>query len=227
MSSERRGEVFDAVHDLLLDVGYERLALDAVARRARVSKATLYRQWGSKSGLVMASLTNSNVRHAPLIDADARSVEEAFAGMARADHVSDRDLRMGFTLLDAAATDPDFAAALRADIIAPIIEGLAAVFEAAADRGEIVRDSPLFQRLAHLVLADLAFFPLLSGQSDIGAAREDLFRSIVRPALTFTERSSFDGNSEEAQRPPADDSGSEIRLPAATARVNAKARPAR
>ena len=94
MSSERRAEVFDAVHDLLLEVGYERLALDAVAHRARVSKATLYRQWGSKSGLVMASLTNSNVRHPPLIDADARSVEEAFAGMARADHVSDRDLRM-------------------------------------------------------------------------------------------------------------------------------------
>lgn len=89
-------------------------------------------------------------------------------------------------LLQAASTDPEFAAALRTEIIEPRVDEVATIFETAADRGEIVRDSPLFQRLAYLVLTDLAFFPLLNGQGDNRAARRDLFRLIIRPALTFT-----------------------------------------
>lgn len=188
MSSERLTEVFDAVHALLLEVGYERLTFDAVAARARTSKATLYRQWGSKSGLVMAALTHSHARHPPLFDdTGATSLDEVFTQVARAGRVPDRDLRMGFMLLQAASTDPDFAAALRQEIITPVVDGLAAVFEAAADRGEVVRDLPLFRRLAYLILADLAFFPLISGREENAAAELELFRTIIRPALTFTD----------------------------------------
>ena len=187
MSPERLAELFDAVHALLLETGYERLTFDAVAARARTSKATLYRQWGSKSGLVMAALTHQ--RPALPDYAGAASLDEVFAQMARADRVSARDLRMGFMLLHAASTDPDFGAALRKEIIAPVVNELAAVFEAAADRGEVVRDSPLFQRLAYLILADLAFFPLIGGREENAASRQELFRTIVRPALTFTDRS--------------------------------------
>jgi len=192
MSPERLAELFEAVRALLVESGYERLTFDAVAARARTSKATLYRHWGgSKSGLVMAALTH---QHPALPDyAGATSLDEVFAQMARTDRVSARDLRMGFTLLHAAATDPDFAAALRKEIIAPVVHELAAVFEAAADRGEIVRDSPLFQRLAYLILADLAFSPLISGREENAASRQELFQTIVRPALTFTDLSDDQG----------------------------------
>jgi AcrR family transcriptional regulator len=186
MSPERLAELFDAVHALLLEAGYERLTFDAVAARARTSKATLYRQWGSKSGLVMAALKHERPA---LPDYTATSLDEVFAQMARADRVSARDLRMGFMLLHAASADPDFGAALRKEIIAPVVDELAAVFEAAADRGEVVRDSPLFQRLAYLILTDLAFSPLISGREANAASRPELFRTIVRPALTFTDRS--------------------------------------
>jgi AcrR family transcriptional regulator len=187
MTPERLAELFGAVHTLLLEVGYERLTFDAVAARARTSKATLYRQWGSKSGLVMAALTHE---HPALPDyAAAASLDEVFAHMARADRVSAGDLRMGFTLLHAASGDPDFGTALRKEIIAPVVDELAAIFEAAADRGEVVRDSPLFQRLAHVILADLAFSPLISGREQDAASRQELFATIVRPALTFTDHS--------------------------------------
>ncbi len=59
MKPERLAELFEVVRALLLDAGYERLTLDAVAARARMSKATLYRHWGgSKLDLVMAALTH-------------------------------------------------------------------------------------------------------------------------------------------------------------------------
>ncbi|WP_189094672.1 TetR/AcrR family transcriptional regulator [Nocardia jinanensis] len=187
MSSERLAELFDAVRALLLEVGYERLTFDAVAARARTSKATLYRQWGSKSGLVMAALTHQ--RPALYDSAGATSLDEDFAQMARADSVPARDLRMGFMLLHSAATDPDFGTELRTEIIAPVVDALAAVFEAAADRGEVVRDSPLFQRLASLILTDVALSPLISGREETATSRQELFATIIRPALTFTDHS--------------------------------------
>ncbi|MEU0480017.1 TetR/AcrR family transcriptional regulator [Streptosporangium sp. NPDC006013] len=187
MSPERLAELFEAVRALLLEAGYERFTFDAVAARARTSKATLYRHWGgSKADLVMAALTYQG----PALPdyAAATSLDEVFAQMAR-DGASASDLRLGFMLLHAAATDPDLGTALRREIIAPIVDALAAGFEAAADRGEVVRDSPLFRRLAHLILADLAFSPLIGGREENAASRQELFRTIVRPALTFTDHS--------------------------------------
>jgi AcrR family transcriptional regulator len=189
MSPERLAELLDAVRGLLVEAGYERLTFDAVAARARTSKATLYRHWRSKAELVMAALTHPDVRHRPLLeDAGARSLEAVFAQMDRTDGISAPDLRMGLTLLQAASADADFADALRREIIAPRVEELAAVFEAAADRGEIGRDGDLFRRLAYMILADLAVFPLISGQPGQPAPGYELFRTIVRPALTFTDQ---------------------------------------
>jgi AcrR family transcriptional regulator len=190
MSAGRRVELFGVVRELLLEVGYERLTLDAVAARARTSKATLYRQWGGKSGLVMAALSQGGARRPPLVqNAQAISLDEAFAQLARTDRVSDRDLRMGFMLLQAASTDSGFGAALRQGIIAPVVDELVAVFETAADHGTIVRDPPLFARLAHVILTDIAFYPFLNGQKGNQADREELFRTVIRPALSFIDRS--------------------------------------
>ena len=49
VAGEREEEILDATVRLLVDVGYDKLTLDAVAAEARASKATLYRRW---SGLL-------------------------------------------------------------------------------------------------------------------------------------------------------------------------------
>ncbi|MYV37545.1 TetR family transcriptional regulator [Streptomyces sp. SID1328] len=48
--------VLRATKDLLGEVGYQRLAFDGIARRAGVSKATIYRWWPNKAALVIESL---------------------------------------------------------------------------------------------------------------------------------------------------------------------------
>jgi AcrR family transcriptional regulator len=48
----REQEILRATYELLAEVGYEGLRLDAVAARARASKATLYRHWPGKAQLV-------------------------------------------------------------------------------------------------------------------------------------------------------------------------------
>jgi AcrR family transcriptional regulator len=55
---ERRTAVYDSVFALLAEVGYDRMTMDAVAARAHVSKATIYRSWPDKPELVAESLAH-------------------------------------------------------------------------------------------------------------------------------------------------------------------------
>ena len=184
MSAERLGELYDSVIELLLEVGYERLTMDAVAARARTSKMTLYRQWDGKPGLVTAAL-----RHAHVARVDRPvygSLDEAFEAMsARKGKSSESATGLGFMLLHAASNDPKLAAILREDLINPAVESLRAIFEDAADRGEIVRDSDRFDLLARSIIEHFVLRGLLDDQGDTPARRRAFFAGVIRPALTF------------------------------------------
>src|SRR3954464_11455406 len=52
LDEEREQAILRATYDLLGEAGYQGLRVDAVAARARASKATLYRHWPTKAGLV-------------------------------------------------------------------------------------------------------------------------------------------------------------------------------
>src|SRR6266542_2223133 len=68
MTPEREDELYEAVLALVRETGYERLTLDAVAARAHVSKATLYRQWSGKATLVAHALKHSRQPIAETVD---------------------------------------------------------------------------------------------------------------------------------------------------------------
>jgi AcrR family transcriptional regulator len=53
--SQRETELLAVTLQLLQEHGYDRLTVDAVAARARASKATVYRRWPSKAELVLAA----------------------------------------------------------------------------------------------------------------------------------------------------------------------------
>jgi AcrR family transcriptional regulator len=53
LDEEREGAILRATYDLLAECGYQGLRVDAVAARAQASKATLYRHWPTKAGLVI------------------------------------------------------------------------------------------------------------------------------------------------------------------------------
>ena len=44
VEGDREQEIFDAALEVLGEVGYDRLTMDAIAQRAKASKATLYRR---------------------------------------------------------------------------------------------------------------------------------------------------------------------------------------
>jgi AcrR family transcriptional regulator len=56
--TDRREAICEAVFELLGEVGYDRMSMDAVAARARASKATIYRAWPKKPDLVMEAIVH-------------------------------------------------------------------------------------------------------------------------------------------------------------------------
>jgi AcrR family transcriptional regulator len=58
-SPETEAAVLDAAQALIREEGFAKLTMEAVARRARAGKATLYRWWPTKSHLLLSLYTRS------------------------------------------------------------------------------------------------------------------------------------------------------------------------
>jgi AcrR family transcriptional regulator len=127
---------------VLQDVGYDRLTMDAVALRARASKATLYRRWNSKLRLVIDALLTT--KQAPVVP-DTGSLRgdllTMFCGLGG---VTDHEAVGVFaSVITAVGRDPEFAHAFRTEIIGPKIAASQEIWERAKARGELRPDADL------------------------------------------------------------------------------------
>ena len=63
----REHAILDAALELVAEMGYERVTVDAIAARARSSKATMYRRWTGKAELVADALRRQAQGDAPAV----------------------------------------------------------------------------------------------------------------------------------------------------------------
>src|SRR5277367_6556516 len=52
----REQAILDAALSLVMEVGYDRLSMDALAERAHAGKATIYRHWSGKAEVVVEAI---------------------------------------------------------------------------------------------------------------------------------------------------------------------------
>ncbi len=126
VEGDREDEILEATLELLLDVGYDRLTMDAVARRARASKATLYRRWADKPSLVVDAMVRA--KHAPHVDShDTGSLRGDLVTTFCGAHGMGRNEATGMlgSVITALSSDPEFARRFREAFIAPKVAGLA------------------------------------------------------------------------------------------------------
>ncbi len=138
VEGDREEEILAAALGLLLELGYDRLTMDAVAKAGRASKATLYRRWASKPALVIDALVRAKAAPHP-VEPDTGSLRtdliETFCGAAgQANEASTRILA---AVLTAISTDAEFAALFREQFIAPKIAITQHIYERAIARGEV------------------------------------------------------------------------------------------
>jgi len=144
VEGDREEEILDATVELLTSVGYDRLTMDAVAREARASKATLYRRWESKARLVVDALMRSkgmpdiHTEDTGSLRGDLVSTFCGHTGIAN----SKASAVMG-SVITAVTTDPEFAALFREHFIAPKSHVAEEIYRRAIARGEVSPDIDL------------------------------------------------------------------------------------
>lgn len=142
VEGDREQEILAATLDVLADVGYDRLTMDAVATHARASKATLYRRWNGKVALIIdALLSQKGAPDVPDTGNLRDDLLEAFCGMGGM--TDQRQMSVLAAVITAIARDADFAKAFREQFIGPKAAGGRLIFQRAIDRGEIRDDVDL------------------------------------------------------------------------------------
>ncbi|MFH8346207.1 TetR/AcrR family transcriptional regulator [Streptomyces sp. NPDC018045] len=183
LTPERAAELYAAVLDLLREVGYDALTMDAVAARTRASKATLYRQWQGKPELVAKALDH----HKPvrLADIDTGSLRGDLRAMATRDDDCrmEQDSALIRGLVRAAHDNPDLHRALRDLLIGPEINGLDAMLARAVARGEIPADRPALGYVPHMMIGAFVAQQLIEDRPPNRAFLTDYVDAVVLPAL--------------------------------------------
>lgn len=143
VEGEREDEILDATVELLIEAGYDRLTMDAVAKRARASKATLYRRWDSKAILVVEALIRA--KQSPHIgDHDTGSLRgDLLATFCGNGGINESATHVMGSVITALSTDPEFAEQFREKFIAPKVAVTTAIYARAQERGEIGKDVDL------------------------------------------------------------------------------------
>jgi AcrR family transcriptional regulator len=150
--SPQRGRPRDASRDdalrqaaleVMAEVGYRALTMDAVAARARAGKATIYRRWESKLDLVIDTCTQLASRNLAAPDTgslaeDLREFLNSFAAF-----LSGPIGKAAQALVGELPHEPELAAAFRETFLISQRDVLRGILERALERGEIRPHAPL------------------------------------------------------------------------------------
>ncbi|MEB8338547.1 TetR/AcrR family transcriptional regulator [Streptomyces endophyticus] len=139
----RNARIIEAVLDLIVENGYGDLTMSAVAARAEVAKATVYRRWASREDLVADALETLMLAAAVPAGATAAGTlrEDLIATLTQRSVCLHPQARHFSAVLAAAtASHPQIADTLRERAIAGQREEIAACLHRAQKRGEITAE---------------------------------------------------------------------------------------
>jgi len=173
IEGEREQQILEVTLEILAEVGYDRLTMDAVATRAKASKATLYRRWSSKAKLVIDALHSSKgPQEYPDTGTLRGDLQAAFCGMGGL-----TDPAMVATMssvITAIGRDKEFAEEFRTHFVATKIEASNAIWERARQRGELRPDVDL-DLISHALAGVVLHRVFMFGQPPT----EDLINRVI------------------------------------------------
>ncbi|MCF3123400.1 TetR/AcrR family transcriptional regulator [Streptomyces arenae] len=183
ITPEREAELYEAVLDLLREVGYDALTMDAVAARTRSSKATLYRQWGSKPELIAKALRHD--KPASLADIDTGSLRgDLYEMVNRSDDCQmEKDAALMRGLFHAIHDNPELHQALRNLLIEPELTGLNDLMRRAVERGEVAADNPALEYVVHMMVGGFVARDLIEDRPVDRAFLASYIDAVILPAL--------------------------------------------
>jgi AcrR family transcriptional regulator len=145
--------ILDAAVDLLGEVGYARLTMDLIARRAGVSKASLYLRWPSKIPLVAQAVRHRTgivpeIPNTGSLPGDMRAFLQALLSAKRGGE------RAVSAISGEVNSNPELREAWRRGLAGTLVASIQTIVARAVDRGEIAATSDV-ELLSVLPLAVL------------------------------------------------------------------------
>jgi AcrR family transcriptional regulator len=185
ITPEREAELYGATLDLLREVGYAALTMDAVAARTKSSKATLYRQWGGKAELVVRAMRHMKPGGLALLGIDTGSLAgDMYALLLREDDCAmEQNSALMRALGMAVHANPDLLKAFRELLIEPEMAEFRKVIQRAMDRGEVRADNPAAGYVLHMMIGAFAARTVIDELPPTQAYLRDYVDAVVLPAL--------------------------------------------
>jgi AcrR family transcriptional regulator len=183
----REDALLRATIELLGEVGYEALTVDAVAARARASKATIYRRWRNKAELVKAALDSLDAEHNAAIPDTGALRSDLVAVMAAVrEKATGAYVAMINDLIVAARRDEALAAALKSHVENEALSPFQAVLCRAIERGRLPADAPA--GLVHDVAEAMVLRRLQTGAPFDDAFIDKVVDGVLLPLLRRRKR---------------------------------------
>lgn len=177
----RERAILDATRELLAEVGYDRMTIDEVARRARASKATIYRRWAGKPEMVVAALHGLVAEHPPLPDTGALR-GDLIAAITAFCRIYERKHPIVLGLIVAIRAQPELGRIFHGHLLEAGAAEAAGMLDRARARGEI-SGAPNLAVIVEVVKALLWHRLLLTGQPLDDAFVESTVDDILLPLL--------------------------------------------
>lgn len=181
LTPERLTELYEGTLRLVVEHGYEKLTMDQIAEATKSSKATLYRQWGSKSGLVVDALRCAGEAEHEL--PNTGSLRGDLMAMVDRKEGREQDADLIAAIMHAARQDQELAEALRTEILEPGRDNIRAVMARAVERGEIAADSPGLVFVDYVFIAPIVLHHLFEGEEPSADFLRRYFEGALLPAL--------------------------------------------
>lgn len=176
-----------AAVELLREVGYEQVTIEAVAARAQVSKATIYRRWKNKAALVADAVHHYAFCKAPVIDTGSLRGDliEVISEKVKTMNSADGQLIAG--LMAMARTDGNLAGALTQSVAGYATAAHAAIFDRAVVRGEISKEAKR-DLILQLIPSVINFRMFMAQQSVNHRFVEDFVDDVLIPVLQHSSK---------------------------------------
>ncbi|MFB4317730.1 TetR/AcrR family transcriptional regulator [Actinomadura sp. 21ATH] len=179
----REEAILHATLELLAEVGYDRMTMDAVAARAKASKATIYRRWPDKAGLVVAAVRRhaGTAARAPADTGSLRGDVLAVLEVMRAS-LTGQDAALLLGLIAAMRRDAELARTVRGQVLDDKQEVFGQVLERAVERGELAPGAGhgMFAEIVSALLFSRLF---ITGEPLDGAFLTHLADDVLLPLL--------------------------------------------
>ena len=141
-SEEARYKVINAADDLLAEKGLAATTIEGIAKRAGVSKQTIYRWWSSKTDVLLEALVTDAAERLSIPDGGSFTTDITAAVEAHIHFLAEDDAgRVLVALAAHARLDPAFAADFDVSFLAEQREREAAPLRRAMARGELSEDT--------------------------------------------------------------------------------------